>query len=267
MTNRYHDWSLVWSPEDKQDLNISNINIILKVLKKLTTRYNVEYEQGENSNPHLDIVASFKSKQARKDIADRLTVNPAIIFWPSNKGPLSINRITDWDYRLGYNTKENEDWPFIDISFPKSFNVSAEEIEIATAHYIKLNKERENVKKIKNNFKYISKKQTLYTLNNYQISNNIPTPRSESDFIDLIKAMILEGYYFDIRQNEKHEMYKFYLGFHKQTLSQKQLDEWILSEIEFQEKYEMNLNDGPIYPQNLPSPTTDLTCVKTLDFS
>lgn len=246
MSNRSTEWLIVWSPANKELLNLENTNKLIKVLKKLTTKYNIAYEEGSNNNPHYDIVACFKSKQARSDIANTLCRNLSVMeWWSSNKGPLTINSINDFSFRLGYNLKECLEFPFLDVD--TSQGIELVERENAILHYNNTNTEREKVAKIKHRFKYISKKQSLFTLNKYQLSNNIPDPKSKQDFCEMLKLMFLDGYYFDMKQEEKHEIYKFYMNVINQQVSEKDINAWTMDVETFNNHYGFNTDDYILY--------------------
>lgn len=250
MSNRSTEWLIVWSPADKYKLNSENTNKIIKLLKKLTTKYNIAYEEGNNNNPHYDIVAVFKSKQARTDIANTLCRNLSDMeWWPSNKGPLTISPISDFSYRLGYNLKEALPFLFADVDTSEGIELS--EREFAILHYNKTNKERDKVDKIKNRFKYISKKQSLYTINKYQLKNNIPDPKNPQQFELLISKMLLEGYYFDMKQQEKYDIFRFYISVLTQQTGLRDVKSWTLDEETFMNTFGPDTQDFQEYiPDN-----------------
>lgn len=242
MSNRSTEWLIVWSPQDKYKLNEENTNKIIKLLKKLTTKYNIAYEEGSNNNPHYDIVACFKSKQARTDIANTMCRNLSDLeWWRSNKGPLTINPISDFSFRLGYNLKESLPFLFPDVDTSQGIELA--EREHAILHYNNTNKEREKVAKIKHRFKYISKKQSLYTINKYQLENNIADPATKEQFKELMAHMLKDGYYFDMKQNEKYDIFCTYMNVLAGKVSLKELDAWTNEQLTYQAKYDWDFEN------------------------
>lgn len=237
MANRHTDWYIVWSPQDKDEINKNNILYFIKLLKKNSIHYSVNYEEGENQNSHLDMVVSFKSKQSKTDILKKIDSN-VIHYWDQAKsGPLVIGHITDLPYRLAYSLKEDLTVPVEGIT--EQMNTYSEEyIENAKQHFIKTNEQREDLKKLKGKYKYIGTKNVINTIYKYMLEHKI-TIASQNDFIFLIKKMSLDGFYFDIKAAQKRSIYRFILANETQDIGmiQQDIDEWIMDEEEWASTY------------------------------
>lgn len=225
MSNRYTDWAIIYSPSDKSLICETLINQLLKILKKNCTLYSVSYEEGsQGTNPHIDIVASFKSKQARGDLVDKLHTLLGNMKRPST----DLTKILDMKQRIGYNLKESLEFPFpvSHLDHELIFGITDQFKQECLDYYSNWTKEQSKVKGIKNNFKYVNTKTCLHTINKYIIEKEetITTPQS---FITIIKAMTLDGYYFDMNSDRKREICKVYLAWAKQDVSDIDFSDWL----------------------------------------
>lgn len=229
--NRFTDYLIVWSPDDKDMLDTEHKDYFIKILKKNTIKYSVCYETGEaGTNPHLDIVAVFKNKQTKNDVLKKIN-RTYIHYWDLAKsGPLVINHITDWKYRLGYNLKEGEQY--------SRENITDEEQQLAIEHYETLNKERSDKKELLTKYKYVGQKNVINTIHRFKLLKD-KTITSSEDLYNLIKAMAMDGYYFDINHETKRKIFNFILANETQDSSYitSQLDEWILDSDEWSKQH------------------------------
>ena len=140
--NRHLNWAITYSPQDKD--NISNhYQTTLQALNKNTTQFIIQYEEGSNStNPHLDIVACFKSKQAKNDISKKF-------YFLGKKPEVVFSVIADLPYRVGYNQKEG-----LESSFNHIFNFTETFIEESIEHYTQEEIKRKQTKAKYNLFTY-----------------------------------------------------------------------------------------------------------------
>ena len=221
--NRYTDWFIVYSPQLKSEINIDLIDNFEKLLKKNTIKYSMSYEEGSNSNPHLDIVCHFNSKQSRGDIIRKLSK-----FISNTKKPaLDVGKINDWFYRLAYNLKENLTFPFPIGDAQLSTGIQDAEIESAIKHYKQVEEERSEMKNIKYTFKYINVKQALYTINRYCVENKIIC-KSKEHLRWVLQQLYKEGYMFDLNTNQKRMVISNYLAWsNKDTFFiEEEIDDW-----------------------------------------
>jgi hypothetical protein len=182
--NRHTEWAIIYSPQDKDNIS-KNYQTTLITLTKNCTKFLVQYEEGKNeTNPHLDIVAQFKSKQSKNDLTKKLGflgTKPAVVY----------SVIKDWKYRIGYNQKEQ-----IDSPYNHNNNIPESEITESIQHYEETEIERKKTKAKYNLFTYIKESTFAYEFNKYIINNEIEPPTEQDKYESILKQMYLEGYIF-----------------------------------------------------------------------
>jgi len=244
--NRFTDWYMVWSPDDKELIDSEHKEYFIKILKKNTIKFSISYEVGESgTNPHLDMVAVFKNKQTKNDVLKKIN-RTYIHYWDLAKsGPLVINHISDWKYRLGYNLKEGEQIC--------RENLTEEEQQIAIDHYDNLNIERAKEREIKQKYKYIGQKNVINTIHKYKVKNDLKV-KEPDHLAKIISTMMMDGYYFDIKSDTKRKIFKFILANELQDKDyiQADLDEWLLEPEQWQAQHDGqylgNYNIQPFLP-------------------
>lgn len=182
--NRHNNFAIIYSPEDKANIK-NHYQATLKVLNKNCDKFIIAYEEGKTqSNPHLDIVACFKSKQARNDLSKKfsfLGTKPQVVY----------SVINDLPYRIGYNQKEKTESPLNHI-----FNFTDSDIEAAVEHYISEEQSRKLAKKKYNLFTYIKESTFAYEFNKFVIQNKIIEPITQSAYEKVLSEMYISGYIF-----------------------------------------------------------------------
>lgn len=190
--NRHLNWAITYSPLDKDDLK-THYQSTLQALNKNTTQFIIQYEEGsKSSNPHLDIVACFKSKQAKNDVGKKF-------YFLGTKPQVVYSVIADLKYRIGYNQKEN-----LPSSFNHNFNFEETFIKESIEHYTEVENERKKQKAKYNLFTYCKESSFAYEVNKYIINNKIEPPTEEIDLENVLNQMYLDGYIFNtIRKNAR----------------------------------------------------------------
>lgn len=188
--NRHLNYAIVYSPADKENIQ-HHYQKTLKVLNKNCEKFLIAYELGKNeTNPHLDIVACFKSKQARNDLTKKfnfLGTKPEVVY----------SVIKDLPYRVGYNQKESLDSPF-----NHNFNFTDSDIESAVQHYIDEEESRKVARKKYNLFTYIKESTFAYEYNKFILSNKLEEPTDQYSYELILKQMYLRGYIFTTIRSE-----------------------------------------------------------------
>lgn len=182
--NRHNNYAIIYSPADKENINI-NYQATLKVLNKNCEKFIIAYEEGaKQTNPHLDIIACFKSKQAKGDLSKKfhfLGTKPQVVY----------SVINDLPYRIGYNQKEKQESPFNHI-----FNFTDADLESGTEHYLQEEENRKVARKKYNLFTYIKESSFAYEYNKYILSNKLQEPLDQESYEKILQQMYLEGYIF-----------------------------------------------------------------------
>jgi hypothetical protein len=226
MANRYNDWAIIYSPLDKSTLTEQKLNKLIKVLKKNSTLYSISYETGDmGQNPHWDIVTTFKTKQAKGDLVAKFHN-----ILDNMERPCTVcTKITDIKQRLGYNLKENLDFPF---SIDDTSNITDEYRQTCITYYEKWLKTQETNNKIKNTFKFIQTKNALHEINKFILLSGEENINTEAKLKIIITQMLLQGYYFDMKAITKRKMVKAYLAYtnNDTTTLKEELDEWFVDE-------------------------------------
>ena len=224
ITNRYTDWAIIYSPPDKDVLNKDKIMQLIKILKKNTTLYSISYETGETgSNPHWDIVASFKTKQAKGDLRSKFHT-----ILDNMERPATVStKISDLKQRLGYNLKENLDFPF---SIDDTSNITDEYRQTCIKYYNEWCQQQETKNAIKNTFKYIKPQNALHEINKFILLSGESNINTEPKLKVIITQMLLQGYFFDMKALTKRKMVKAFLAYQTQNSShlEDELDEWFV---------------------------------------
>ena len=182
--NRCPSWALVYSPLDKDDIQ-NNYQNLLQTLNKNTIKYIIQYEEGkQKSNPHLDIVAEFKTNQARSDLTRKfpfLGKSPAVVY----------SKVEDWKYRIGYNQKE-----MLPSPLNHCFNITEAEITESVEHYL-AEEEARKVRKSKYGlFTYIKESTFAYEVNKYIINTQSEPPTTPHALHQVMRRMYYDGYIF-----------------------------------------------------------------------
>lgn len=190
--NRHNNWAITYSPQDKDNLKL-HYQTLIQTLNKNATQFLIQYEEGsKSSNPHLDIVTCFKSKQAKNDLSKKfpfLGKKPEVVY----------SVIKDLKYRTGYNQKEN-----LSSSFNHNFNFTETFIEESIEHYTQVEEERKIQRAKYNIFTYIKESTFAYEVNKFILNNNLFFPTEESQLDKILQQMYLEGFIFTtIKKNAR----------------------------------------------------------------
>lgn len=224
--NRFTDWAIIYSPQDKENLNETKLKQMIKVLKKNSILYTISYETGDKGqNPHWDIVVRFKTKQARGDL---ITKFQSIL--DTMERPATVcTKITDFKQRIGYNLKENLDFPF---SIDDTSNIPDDYRQNCITYYEQWYKTQETKNKIKNTFKFIQPKNALYEINKFILLSEEENIDNEEKLKIIITQMLLQGYYFDMKALTKRKMVKAYLAYtnNDKSFIEEELNEWFIDE-------------------------------------
>jgi len=190
--NRHLNWAITYSPQDKDNLK-EHYQPLLQALNKNTNQFIIQYEEGSNStNPHLDIVACFKSKQAKNDVGKKF-------YFLGKKPEVVYSVIADLRYRIGYNQKER-----LDSSFNHNFNIEQSFIDESIEHYTQEEIKRKATKAKYNLFTYCKESTFAYEINKYIINNKLEPPTEEEDLETVLNQMYLDGFIFNtIRKNSR----------------------------------------------------------------
>lgn len=216
--NRFNNYKLVISPplELKElinkDLNTDFITSIYKILKKNCNKFIISYEVGTNDNEHLDIVACFKGKQARKDILGKLK-NIFTQEELEDKRYINIGKITDLQQRLGYSLKEQIN------NISEGF--TDDELTEASEYYAEWEREN-NIKKELKDIKTINTtaKAIQYMCNFIKHHKDFdPEMFNKTILISFIKETIQKGVHYDLSINQKRNMSRFLMAYYGKNMT------------------------------------------------